>query len=97
MQGMPFQGPKNAETFWGPCSRTTQKARASRSAVTSLGKLMAMCLCPPQTNGLATPVRPLQAKNRKNPPSTGILPQHLHFLTHMLRMQIVGMGTGKTT
>ena len=53
---MPFRGPRNSETSRGPCPRSSQKACASRLAVTPLGMFMAMCLCPPKTNGLVTQV-----------------------------------------
>ena len=56
MQEMPFKGRSNSETSWGMCPCTSQKTYASRSALTPLGKFVAMCPCPTQTNVLATPV-----------------------------------------
>lgn len=41
-----------SETSWGPCPRTSQKAYASCLVVIPLGKFIAMCLCPPKTDGL---------------------------------------------
>ena len=51
-----FRDPRTQKLPWGLCPRPSQQACASCSVVNPLAKFIAMCLCPPKTNGLAAPV-----------------------------------------